>query len=631
MSATLAPAAVVLADEPAEPQPVTRWVSVVVAAVLGVLVIGLSFRFAAQGDSPQLYYLTFWAGMLLALGPAGAVIMSARTSPAARLAGVTLVALLTAVPKYLRNPSVPLYHDEYAHWRQAFDVLQTGHLFRPNNIIPIVQYFPGTSALTATLQRFGGLSIWSSGQLLVLAVHVLSLFAVFILVGTQLRSDRAGGIAALVYALNPSAIYFDTQYAYESVAIGLFLWTLALAGLAARGDGSARFRYLGAAALCAAACVVTHHLTTLALLGVLLGIAVFDTVHTRRTGGRKVWTWWLLLGITAAVAGVWLGQVAWDTVTYLSPYVGGSVSQLGNIAGSGGGGGRTLLAANAQPTWERAFTALAPLTAGIICLRGLVILRKRRGSWSAVTLALVAFGLVYFPSVPFVLAPSGAEGARRSWAFSYLGVALVFALVAVHHTEPVTGRRVAGWFAEHRRGMSLAALGILLIGNVGAGLNDPYRFPGRFLWGSDTRSASPEARTVAAMLSASAGNVRIVSDRYTALSLSTYGGFFVATPSEGFPVWQLFESDSAPDQRLVDELVTSHFEYLVLDTRMYTDQAFNGNNFGSGDPEGAGPVPAGALAYLDSAPWASKVLSTTHLRVYRLDFSELGTAVRTTP
>ena len=58
---------------------------------------------------------------------------------------LALVGLSTFVPRYLRNPFAPSYHDEYAHWHEATDVLATGRLFQGNSLIPIVEYYPGTA------------------------------------------------------------------------------------------------------------------------------------------------------------------------------------------------------------------------------------------------------------------------------------------------------------------------------------------------------------------------------------------------------------------------------------------------------------------------------------------------------
>ena len=482
-------------------------------------------------------------------------------------------------------------------------------------------------------RSFSGLTTWSAGALVVLAMHILGLFAVYLLGEVHLSSARTAGVAAIVYGINPSAVYFDTQYAYESIAINLFLWTVALTSLASKADSKRRqLGFLTAAALCAAGCVVTHHLTVLFLIGALATVSVTTSVldwRTRRrqrspdarqvnVGGARVW--WIMLGFTACLAAAWVGLFARPTLDYLSPYMGNSLQQLGSMAEKKGHGGRQLLAANVQPAWEQLFTAAAPAGLVVIVVAAAIMLKRRQVRLDSPTLGLVVFGLGYFVSIPFILAPSGAEGARRSWGFTYVGIALIVALV------------VAGWASGRLRWFGcdwrpLLALGlfvILLIGNVGGGLNDPYRFPGPFRWGTDTNSASDEARTVARELEAKTGRVRVVSDAYTALQLAAYGGLDVAAPSSGFPAWELTQTAEDPPPELARMLLGSAYDYLVVDVRMGQEAPFNGHNFGQGDPLLGRATPMEYLTRLDSVPWASRVISTAHLRVYRLDLSDIA-------
>ena len=615
MTATLA--------RPATPPPRTArrallsWPVLVGAAAVGIVVVGLSYRLSAHGAAPSAYYAVFWLGMLTAVLPTAARILA--PGAGSRAGAVALLGVLTFAPKYLRNPFAPAYHDEYAHWRQAEDVLELGKLLRPNFLIPIVQDYPGTSALTAAIARLSGLSVWSSGQVLELAAHLSCLFAVAVLARVHLRSERAGGIAALVYGLNPSFVYFDTQYAYEGVAIPLFLWVLALTSLAARTP-SRRRRYalVAASVVTAAGAVVTHHLTTLFLLLLLAGVAVLATVGRRWFPAERVGVWWAVLGGTVLVAGGWLAGVASATVAYLSPYFGGSVTQLQAMAAKSDTG-RVLLAPSVQPLWERGITALAPVVVGLLALRALWLLRRHPRALPVDTLALMAYGLVYFPAVLFLLAPSGAEGARRSWAFTYVGVALIAAFVA---ERPWRSTRLPF------RWVALGAVTVLLVGNVGGGLNDPYRFPGPFRWGTDTNSASAEARTVAEALAREAGPVRVVADRYTALALIAYGGIDVATPSVGFPAAQLVQTGNDPSRELAGMLVGSRYDYVVVDLRMTREPAFNGDNFGSTDPLQGRATPQAYVDRLDAVPWASRILTTEHVRVYRLDLYQLGQTLR---
>lgn len=610
-----------------------RWTTLVSAAAAGTVVIGLSYRLSGTGAPSDLYYIVFWVGMLVAALPAAGAMIARSSSSSRRFLALCLLAYVTAVPKFLRNPGGPLYHDEYAHWRQAMDVAATGTLGVPNDIIPIVEFYPGTSALTVVLSQLTGMSIWTAGLVIVAVTHFLALIAVLLVIGMILRSVRAGAMGALVYALNPSWLYFDTQYAYESVAIAYYLWVLAFAVLAARERSTVRrWAFVAGGILVGGASVVTHHLTTLALIGTL--VLISGAILARRFMWRRVAvtatygavppvahpaTWWVITAGVVTIAATWLLTVAGLTVLYLSPYAGASVQQLGQMT-TNKKAGRQLLAASVQPLWERGLSALAPAIIGVICLVGVWIMWKERRLWPADALAIALFGLVYFPSVLFILAPMGAEGARRSWAFTFIGVALLVALVFQ--------RKAGSWarrFTDRRRAAAVMTLvALVMIGNVGAGLNDPYRFPGPFRWGTDTNSASAEARSVAEVFGAQAGRVKVVADRYTRLPLSAFGRIWVATPSYGFPAGELVQSDRDPSRELAEMLAGSQIDYLVVDTRIAQEPAYNGDNFGSSDSLPGRATPERNLERLDEVPWASRVITSEHLRVYRLDMRALA-------
>ncbi len=622
----------VLVDEStlATPPPTSR-VLLLGLTSAGLLLIALSFRLAAEGLPAQLYYVVFWIGMFATLVPIALRAVAADANRRDRLMALTLFAVASGFPKFLRNAGSPLYHDEYAHWREAIDVLDSGALFVPNTLIPIVQQFPGTSAVTAVLHLLSGISVWHAGVLVVHIMHAAGIVAVFVLVETCLRSSRAGAIGGIVYALNPSAIYFDTQYAYESIAINFFLWILALGVLASRTrNRRRRYGLLAAALMLCAATIVTHHLTSVFLIAALVGMVVVallwpwvrrwgrtDAPALPPRGERRVWLVMLVGFVLLCVA--WVAWAAPATIEYLRPYFGGSVGELNSIAREDGSSGRTLLAASVQPVWERALTAAAPMLLGIVALVAVWSVLRHRERWYSTAVGIMAFGLIYFPAVPFILAPSGAEGARRSWGFTYVGVALIVAFVLL--------RAPGRWSPRTRGAWAAVGFSILLIGNVGGGLNDPYRFPGPWQWGTDTRSASPEARAVAETLQAQGGRVRVVTDAYTSLQLAAYGGVDVAHPSLGFPAWELVQRNDDPSPELAAMLATSHYDYLVVDVRMAQEDPFNGHNFGQHDPLLTLRTPVENLDRLDDVPWASRIMTTEHLRVYRLDLQLIGRQV----
>lgn len=601
----------------------TSWPAVVCAAAVGILVIGYSYRLSGLGADPSLYYIVFWLGMLTATLPSAAKLIARQSNRTDRLWAVVMVGMVTMIPKLLRNPHGPSYHDEYAHWREAIDVAAAGKLFQPNTIIPIVEYFPGTSGLTVATQSISGLSMWTAGLVVIATLHIAGLFAVYVLGERMLWSARAGGVAALVYGLNPSAVYFDTQYAYESIAINLFLWVIALTAIAAQAPYQRRrVACVVTASVLTAALVVTHHLTTVFLIATLATMSITATVRLlvlrrrqRPVGriARATVTLWSSLGITLTIAACWVWFFARPTLDYLSPYFGNSVQQLQAMIEREGSGGRKLLSANVQPFWEQLFTAAAPLALLVTTLLVAVLIKRGHVRLNTTTWGLVVFGLSYFVSLPFILAPSGAEGARRSWGFAYIGIALIVALTVARW--PAQGMRIG------QRPMTVwtaILMVVLLIGNVGGGLNDPYRFPGPFRWGTDTNSATEETRALAEQMQHQFGRVKVVSDAYTALQLAADGGMIMAAPSPGFPAWELTQSDSDPSPELAAMLASSQYDYLVVNITMGEELPFNGHNFGENDPLHGDKTPMANLKRLDSAPWATRVLSTEHLRVYRL-------------
>ncbi len=612
----------VVVDRPA------GWPVVVSAAAAGILMIGYSYRLSGLGAAASTYYAVFWLGMFAAVLPVAAKLFMHSTSRADRGWSILMLGVVTMVPKLLRNPDGPRYHDEYAHWREALDVAATGQLFQPNTLIPIVEFFPGTSGLTVAVQSVSGLSLWTAGLTAVATLHICGLFAVFVLGERLLGSPRAGAVAACVYGLNPSAVYFDTQYAYESLAVNLFLWVLALGSIAAttpyRGR---RLRTVAAVALLTAAIVVTHHLTTVFLivaLATVAGAVTAGTAFLRRRGvgiGRQslrvATTWWVILGVVLSIAAVWIWFFARPTLDYLSPYFGNSVDQLQSMAQKSGSGGRKLLSASVQPLWERVFTAGAPVALLGTTILAALLVRRRVVRPNLTTFGFALFGLFYFVSLPFILAPSGAEGARRSWGFVYVGIAIVAAMVVtrwpaegLHFFVLIRQRAIAVW--------SAVLIVVLLVGNVAGGLNDPYRFPGPFRWGTDTNSATQENRALAEQMHAQFGRVKVVSDRYTALQLAANGGMIMAAPSPGFPAWELTQTDADPSSELAEMLSTSDYRYLVVNVHMGEQLPFNGHNFGEHDPLLGDKTPMPNLDRLDAAPWATRVLSTESIRVYRL-------------
>jgi hypothetical protein len=566
------------------------------------------------------------------------VLAGRRGTPAPiRTALLLLYGLVTYAPKLLRNPASPLYHDEYAHWLETYNILKTGKLFSPNPIIGIIARYPGLHAATAELVRATGLSIWQAATLLLLLCHVALVIGIAALARALSFDSRTAALVAIFYGCNSSFLYFDTQYAYESLAITMTVWALlsfvrAICSRSWQGRGA----WLILTIVLSAGTVITHHLSALILIVIMTLISLALSLPWLARGEQ--WIRFALIAwgstlLVAMMAGAWSSFIAPKTLSYLSPYVGQGLSQLLHLA-QGSGGGRQLFGASLSPWWEQKSAYLvivfaAALAAGGLLLLGRGIKRGKlpRGRHRALLIAFATLGLAYFPSILFIFAPSGAEGARRTWTFTWIGLSVLVGPAVVWLVDRA-GRQAARW---RRAGVwtgLVAALAIALVGGTAAGINASYRFPGPYLYGSDTRSITPELLGASNWFSTRIGvGHKIVTDKYTGLIFASFGRQYAATPSPGFPVWNLYlNKPGVPigPAHLLYELTMSHYTYLIVDERMAHDVPAQGDYFAPGEPaslitRAGGPGLRGRLGKFDAVPWMVKVFQSDNYSVYRLD------------
>ena len=100
-------------------------------------------------------------------------------------------------------------------------------------------------------------------------------------------------IAAVIYGLNSSFLFFDTQFGYESLAVALWIWTLLLLLRAMRGaTARSRTGWSAMTVLLAGSTIATHHLTALGLIATMAIICAVTTIRAvrRRVPGAATWT-----------------------------------------------------------------------------------------------------------------------------------------------------------------------------------------------------------------------------------------------------------------------------------------------------------------------------------------------------
>ena len=236
-------------------------------------------------------------------------------------------------------------------------------------------------------------------------------------------------------------MYFDTQYAYESMAITLVVWALVAYVRAIRSErGRGRASWSVLTAVLAAGTVITHHLSmiTLVLTMALVSAALSLTWLAKGPGWvRTAVTAWGLTLAAGLMAIAWFHFIAPATLSYLSPYIGQGLSELTQVV-KGSGGARQLFGASLSPGWEQKSAYLVPVFAAGLALGGLLLLRRQIRDGSPSPRSPSCHPVCVRLARPCVFSvhclyscPRGAEGARRSWAFTWIGLCILAAPAVV--------------------------------------------------------------------------------------------------------------------------------------------------------------------------------------------------------
>ena len=508
----------------------TPILALVAAGGLVMIALGNNAARDGHGAAP----LVFWAGLAAIYAPIAFRLLSRSASRAERIALVALLGVSLFAVRILASPTAFVRFDELGTWRATNDVLQTGHLFSANPLVVSTAGFPGIEVVTAAVAQLTGLSIFHAGLVVLGVARTTLVVALFLFLERATRSARAAGIGVAVYACNPSFLYFDSQFAYESLALMIAAVLLVVAVHWSEPGRRDRPRavggMVGAMAVLAATLAITHHMTSYALLTFLVAWAVLTRLTDRKTpagsgrgtrvaangGGTLAARRGSFLdgpGLPAVLVGVtaiaWFVFVAGAvTIDELGKVVTGAVdSTLGLVFG--GSGPKTLFAGGGQ---SNPMAARALAVGSVIPLLVLIPLGLRR-TWRATdssalwrTLALAT--LLYPVSLGLRLTQAGSETSQRASEFVFVGVAFFAGLLVSELRWPDR------WLRRKAKALALTAVAVVVfLGGFIIGELPATRQPGQFLVGAEDRSISPQGLAAAAL--------RRASCRLTAASSST--------------------------------------------------------------------------------------------------------------
>jgi hypothetical protein len=584
--------------------------SVALITALGVLVVALAYTAGRHGDSDsKTATYSYWAGQVLIFIPASIRLLSKRgATEAGAVAAVTILTVAQYLCKLCYSPLSFTYSDELAHWLTAENILRTGKLFSTNYGLPISPQYPGLEEATTAIAQITGLPLFTAGVIVAGIAHFLFAVILYLLFRNVGRSLRLAGIAILIYSTNPGLAYFDSLFAYQTLAIA-FMGVALLATWRVTEAKSTRdlAGWASIAVIAIAATVATHHVTsyiltlTLALVA-LAGLLAKDRRAAARAGA--------LAACSLIMIVLWVATVAPQTVSYLWPPLDGIAQGFKSLltGGLAGAPGATTVTVK-TPRSHQLIAALAVLIlSGLLPIGWFQVRRNFRGQpW---LLALVLGSLSWYAILVIRFATAdGSELAGRAATFVYVPTAFVGALGIRWFIRRV--RRVP---ANAFFGASLASILLMSIdGTLNSWPPSWERLPGPHQVGGVERSIGPEEIAVGSWLLTELGSGnRLAADFGNDPMIGTYGyqspvlgdAFLYDSPTYTAAVerqvYQLAVHYVLVDQRMAKQLPASG-QYFALDTRTYTH-----------------PLPITDLTKFNHAAGVSRVFDSGDIVIYDL-------------
>ena len=583
-------------------------VALIVAS--GVMVVSAAYTAGRLGhaSSPWVDRL-YWVGQALIVVPVAVRLLVLR--PLTNMSAAALIGILTTaeyITKICYSPAMFTYADELEHWRSTENLLHTGKLFTANYILPISPHYPGLEEVTAAVVSLTGLSVFSAGLVVAGISHLVFIFTLYLVFRCVAQSYRIAGIAVLFYSTNLDLPFFDSFFAYQTLAVAFFGLCLLAAWHASRPSVPRRWSWVLVALISLLSTVLTHHVTSYMLVLTLMLITLTCII----SGGWRAAAFPAILGCVAAIAIIcWVTYAASETVGYLRPVVENVVESARALTGAGQSSSPSV---PTGPLSDRVLAAGAVLTTSCLLPVGWwqVVHRYRDQPW----IVAMGVGSVSWYGILAVrlFVADGGEFAGRAGTFIFVPVGFVLALAVAHLAG--TGLR---WQASALTATAITVALLLLFDGL-ANSWPPYweRIPGSYQVAGFERSVDPQVMAAAnwTLDRLGPGN-RFAADFGSYSALGGYG--------DQNPVYDdayLFTSRSFTPTS-ASEVRAESIAYVLVDRRLSTSLPEVGHYFPGSDPGPyRQPLALSGLTKFDSIPGVSREYDAGDIVIYFIGKSQ---------
>ena len=571
------------------------WGLVCLTTGLGLCVDGLAVATATHDNSLGLWF--FWPAIVVPFVIYTAMLLGADLSRALRYVTIALIGIYPAVIYRMSSPLVFGGFDEHLHERTLLDLLHGSGLFAPNPLLAVSPDYPGMELFTGVVIRLTGIPYVLGASITVLLCRLLLVMIIYESALTVNPSHRVASLVLIFYAASPQFFFFNSQFAYQSMALPLGLGGIFLLRRAQLVESSKSRRFVALAILALVATVVTHHMTSWFVLAFLIAWA-FVTPRGLRN---------YLVGAAAAMGVAviaWTAGVATKMIDYMGPIFASALNQFNALLD---GTLRRQIFSNQAgltlPEWQRALLIAYAVTfacGAVFC--GLIFLNRGFRDHNGRLVLVGTLDLIYPCTLAVHFLSSAASLGDRASTFFFLPLALSLALVIAKDRRVIPSRhgrpRSEGkirptWLVVTATLLGLAYMGGIILGS-GA---DWLLLPGPYMVSAEARTQDPETLAAVQWVAAHLPpGSRVVADRIPAdLLASEARQWPVIAPRPGLNVATLYFSGTwtAYQTNVVRQL---HIGYIYVDERLSESLPQEGYYIYPGETSHPEPISAKAIS-----------------------------------